>query len=219
MKIEIQIQRQDSASFQMYIQTFLYDGDGCISVANWLRELNQTQTKSNPIAWQCGCMEKKCGACAMLINGYPRLACSSILKDVEKRGKIKLEPFHKFPLVKDLIVDRSAMFDALKEMKIWLVEKKYVQNDLALQASVGECLACGCCLEVCPNFMSQKNFVGAYAMLQAFKSIEQNENEIDIKNAYAKQFFDYCGQSFSCKNVCPKKLSLDEIQARVNSKL
>lgn len=219
MKIEIQIKRQDSVSSKAYIQTFLYDGDGYISVANWLRELNQTQTKLDPVAWQCGCMEKKCGACAMLINGYPRLACSSILKDIVKCGKIKLEPFRKFPLVKDLIVDRSVMFDALKEMKIWLEEKKYVQNDLALQASVGECLACGCCLEVCPNFMSQNKFVGAYAMLQTFKSIEQNENEMDIKRAYAKQFFNYCGQSFSCQNVCPKKLSLDEIQARVNSKL
>ncbi len=222
MKIEIQIKRQLNASSKAYFQTFHYEGDGCISVANYLRELNQSQAKEDPIAWQCGCMEKKCGACAMLINEYPRLACSSILKDVEKNGKIILAPFRKFPLIKDLIVDRSSMFDSLKEMKIWLEEKKSVQNDLDLQASVANCLACGCCLEVCPNFMSQNKFVGAFAMMQMFKSLEQNENDehvLEMKKAYSKRFFNYCGQSFSCQDVCPKKLSLDQIQARINGKI
>ena len=222
MEIEIKIKRQVNSSSKPYFQTFLYDGDGCMSVANWLRELNQSQLKDDPVYWQCGCMEKKCGACAMLVNGYPKLACCAFLKDVEKNGKIKLEPFRKFPLIKDLAVDRSVMLDALKEMKIWLEEKKNIQNNLDLQTSVGECLACGCCLEVCPNFISENKFIGAYAMVQAFKALDQNERDehvFEMKKEYSKQFFNYCGQSFSCQNACPKNLSLDKIQARMNSKL
>ena len=92
----------------------------------------------------------------MRINGIPRLACSVFLKDVVRHGKILLEPLSKFPLVKDLIVDRSSMFETLKRMRIWMQEKEdssYAQ-DCNLQYQAGQCLQCGCCLEICPNFLA-----------------------------------------------------------------
>ena len=131
------------------MQTFTYTGEGNLTVADWLTEVNQNEARMDRIAWECGCLEKKCGACAMLINGYPALACSVFLKDVNKRGKLVLEPFHKFPLVKDLIVDRSIMFEAMKEMKVWLSEKNWTDFswDRTLQYKAGQCLQCGCCLD------------------------------------------------------------------------
>lgn len=164
---------------------------------------------------------KKCGACAMLVNGYPRLACSVFLKNVAKRGKIILEPFHKFPLIKDLTVDRSTIFDTMKHMKIWLSEKDSSDYswDRELQYKAGQCLQCGCCLEICPNFLAGREFAGASAMAEAYRAIEQNDwgdHRNDMKKEYRKRFFAYCGQSFSCKSVCPQKLPLDAIQARIN---
>lgn len=222
MTIEISVKRQKNRDEKSYIQKFLYTGDGNLAVADWLTEINQTEAKTDRIAWECGCLEKKCGACAMLVNGYPTLACSVFLKKAVKHEKILLEPFHKFPLIKDLIVDRSIIFDTIKHMKIWMNEKNSSDYswDYELQYKAGQCLQCGCCLEICPNFLAGKKFAGASAMVEAYRAIEQNNSDShrnDMKKEYQKKFFAYCGQSFSCKSVCPQNLPLDEIQARVNS--
>lgn len=222
MTIEISVKRQKNRDEKSYIQKFLYTGDGNLTVADWLTEINQTEAKTDHIAWECGCLEKKCGACAMLVNGYPTLACSVFLKKAVKHEKILLEPFHKFPLIKDLIVDRSIIFDTIIHMKIWMNEKNSSDYswDYELQYKAGQCLQCGCCLEICPNFLAGKKFAGASAMVEAYRAIEQNNSDShrnDMKKEYQKKFFAYCGQSFSCKSVCPQNLPLDEIQARVNS--
>lgn len=222
MTIEISVKRQKNKDEKPYIQKFLYTGDGNLTVADWLTEINQTEAKTDRIAWECGCLEKKCGACAMLVNRYPTLACSVFLKKSVKHGKIILEPFHKFPLIKDLMVDRSIIFDTMRQMKIWMNEKNSSDYswDYELQYKAGQCLQCGCCLEICPNFLSGKEFAGASAMVEAYRAIEQNNSDShrnDMKKEYKKRFFAYCGQSFSCKSVCPQNLPLDEIQARVNS--
>ena len=122
MHIELTVKRQTVPDETSYLQTFSYDGDAALTIADWLTEVNRTEAKTNRIAWECGCLEKKCGACAMRINGIPRLACSVFLKDVVRHGKILLEPLSKFPLVKDLIVDRSSMFETLKRMRMRLQE-------------------------------------------------------------------------------------------------
>ena len=221
MRIEITVKRQPAPDKTSYLQTFSYEGDGNLTVADWLTEINQTEAKADRIAWECGCLEKKCGACAIRIGGIPRLACSVFLKDAAKRGKILLEPLSKFPLVKDLVVDRSAMFEMLRNMKVWTQEKAQSSygQDYDLQYKAGQCLQCGCCLEVCPNFLAGGSFGGAAAMLDAYKAIEQNEQDdhrAEMVAAYRTHFFSGCGQSLSCRDICPMKLPLDEIQARAN---
>ena len=221
VKIEISVRRQQSQSENTYIQKFTYTGDGNLTVADWLTEINQTEAISDRIAWECGCLENKCGACAMLINGYPALACGSFLKDVVKHEKIILEPLRKFPLVKDLVVDRSIMFDIMKDMKIYMNEKNSYDFswNRKTQYKAGQCLQCGCCLEICPNYMADNQFAGAAAMINAYKDIEQNTNDShrdEMKKEYRKKFYEYCGQALSCKSVCPKHLPIDEIQARIN---
>ena len=221
MTIEISVKRQKGKNEKSYIQKFTYTGDGDLTVADWLTEVNQKEAKRDRIAWECGCLEKKCGACAMLINGYPMLACSVFLKKIVKHGKIMLEPFHKFPLVKDLTVDRSTIFETMKDMKLWISEKNPSDFmwDRKLQYKAGQCLQCGCCLEICPNFLAGKEFAGAVAMTAAYRAMEENswdDHRNDMKKEYKKRFFAYCGQSFSCKTVCPQQLPLDEIQARAN---
>ena len=221
MHIELIVKRQAAPDETPYPQTFSYNGNAAITVADWLTEINRTECKTDRIAWECGCLEKKCGACAMRINGIPRLACSVFLKNVTKHGKILLEPLSKFPLIKDLIVDRSSMFEMLKSMRIWMQEKEdssYAQ-DYDLQYQAGQCLQCGCCLEICPNFFAGGDFAGAAAMAEAYKAIEQNQpddHRAEMTAAYRKQFFSGCGQSLSCCNICPMQLPLDEMQVRLN---
>lgn len=221
MHIRVTIRRQASSDAASLLQAFCYEGDGKLTVADWLTETNQNAAKADRVAWECGCLEKKCGACAMRINGIPRLACSIFLKDAARHGQILLEPLSKFPLIKDLVVDRSSMFQMLLNMKIWTQEKNpssYGQ-DHDLQYTSSQCLQCGCCLEICPNFLSSGTFGGAAAMVEAYKAIEQNvqdDHRTEMRSAYRTHFFSGCGQSLSCQAVCPMRLPLDEIQARAN---
>ena len=221
MRIKLTVKRQSSPDTAPRLQEFAYEGDGNLTVADWLTEVNQTEVKTDRIVWECGCLEKKCGACAMRVNGVPRLACSIFLRDAAKHGKILLEPLSKFPLVKDLTVDRSTMFEMLCNMKVWTQTKEQSSygQDYDLQYKAGQCLQCGCCLEVCPNFLAGGSFGGAAAMAEAYKAIEQNEQDdhrAGMIAAYRTYFFSGCGQALSCQKVCPMQLPLDEIQARTN---
>ncbi len=91
MVYKIRIRRQESQKSDSYWQEFEFDGSKNSSVANVLKELNsRTPLKDNsgtivtPISWECSCMVRKCGACAMLINERPRLACSYISTYVKR---------------------------------------------------------------------------------------------------------------------------------------
>jgi hypothetical protein len=74
-----------------------------------------------PIAWEASCLEETCGACTMMIQGRPRQACATLVSEVSPKGQpIVLEPLGKFPVERDLIVDRAKMFDALTRVRAWV---------------------------------------------------------------------------------------------------
>src|SRR5229473_7127725 len=73
---------------------------------------------TTPIAYDSNCLEEVCGSCAMLINGKARMACSALVDKLDQ--PIRVEPFSKFPIVRDLAVDRSVIFENLKAVKAWV---------------------------------------------------------------------------------------------------
>src|SRR5690349_13892591 len=73
---------------------------------------------TTPITYDSNCLEEVCGSCAMLINGKARMACSALVDKLEQ--PIKLGPFSKFPVIRDLAVDRSVLFENLKSVKAWV---------------------------------------------------------------------------------------------------
>ncbi len=75
----------------------------------------------SPVAWDCNCLEEVCGACTMVINGRVRQACSALVDRLleDNPEEIELRPMTKFPVVRDLMVDRGRMFNALTRVKAW----------------------------------------------------------------------------------------------------
>jgi succinate dehydrogenase / fumarate reductase iron-sulfur subunit len=119
--------------------------------------------KCAPVAWDCNCLEEVCGACTMVINGRVRQACSALVHKLlsDNPDEIELRPASKFPVVRDLVVDRTRMFDALKKVKAWIpVDGYYDAGPGPKQSSaeqqmrypLSECMTCGCCLEACPQY-------------------------------------------------------------------
>ena len=124
MQFTLEIHRCTREDKRRYVQSFLYSSDNSSeTIATALTNLNSTPltdisgNAAAPIVWQCSCLQKKCGACAMVINGRPGLACARKLS--ECGNVVRIEPLHKFPVVEDLMVDRSIMQENLKMMKLW----------------------------------------------------------------------------------------------------
>lgn len=116
-----------------------------------------------PVAWDCNCLEEVCGACTMLVNGRTRQACTALVDRLleENSKEIELQPMSKFPVVRDLMVDRARLFRTLKKVKAWVPVDGYYdmgpgpkqtreQQEAAYPLS--ECMSCGCCLEACPQY-------------------------------------------------------------------
>jgi succinate dehydrogenase / fumarate reductase iron-sulfur subunit len=119
--------------------------------------------KTTPVSWDCNCLEEVCGACTMVINGRVRQSCSALVDKLldENEGVIELQPMTKFPVLRDLVVDRSRMFKALERVKAWVPVDDYYDRGAGeresqdLQESrypLSECMSCGCCVEACPQY-------------------------------------------------------------------
>ena len=207
----VKIKRQSAPDAAPYWQSFSYDGPQHVTVSAVLDALNYTDdlfdTDGNAatrIRWECSCMQAVCGACAMIINGVPALACTTFADEVKGKDLI-LEPLSKFPVVADLIVDRSMIYENLKEAKVYL-EANAESNgkDYAQQYSTAKCLKCGLCLEVCPNYHPGGNFFGAVLANEGYLTASQSKKDnAELVKEYREHFGAGCSKALSCQTVCP----------------
>jgi succinate dehydrogenase iron-sulfur subunit len=119
--------------------------------------------QTTPVAWECNCLEEVCGACTMVVNGRTRQACSTLVDNLmaDQSGEIELRPMSKFPVLRDLVVNRGRMFRALEKTKAWIPVDDYSDRGPGPRESpesqqrrypLSECMTCGCCLEACPQY-------------------------------------------------------------------
>ena len=217
MEVTFDILRRRSAAEKPFIQTVTIDGGRCATVAEALDLINAEELADDPIQWERSCKQKKCGACAMLINGRPRLACDTKLSEFRKR-RIELAPLKKFPVVRDLIVDRKVIFDDLQKLGAWLDENAEADiSGISYEAS--RCLQCGCCLEVCPNFYPAGNFYGASVLSVSSRLAAETPAEYSkrIYGAYNEHFYRGCGKSLSCKDICPAGIDTERLMVNSNA--
>ena len=221
----MRIKRQNSFEAEAFYQTILCDCDAGTNIATLLREINAEEILDidgipvGEIAWECSCLQKKCGACAMRINGMPRLACDTKIGDLKSKT-VTLEPLKKFPVVRDLIVDRSVLRENLIALHNWLeseATKSRKTVDLAYDAS--RCIQCGCCLEVCPNFTAGESFFGAAAFVPASRILSQlpNGKKNDLVQEYGKHIYNGCGKSLSCHDICPVGIDVEHKLSNSNA--
>ena len=228
MEVVIEIKRQEDAKSSPYFQSIrLSPEKENLTVASLLRAINASpdirdvEGKEIPrISWECSCLQKKCGACAMLINGKPRLACDTFLRDNMKAGKLVLAPLSKFPVIKDLIVDRSIIYNNLKDINNYLEEEAHLTDkntDTAYEAS--RCLMCGCCLEVCPNFYVGGEFYGAASFVPATRLISTAAKDglKELKQSYIEHIYKGCGKSLACRDICPAGIDMDKLLSKSNA--
>lgn len=225
VRILLDITRQSAAEGTPYHQLIPYETDDVSeSVASALTTINATEGYQDvdgrpvgTIAWENSCLQKKCGACAMVIDGRPALACGTLLRDHRGRGPLTLEPLSKFPVIADLQVDRSIMLENLRTFGMWedgpakLEERRF---HTAYEAS--RCLQCGCCLEVCPNFAPDGEFFGAAGFVPASRLLSTlpREDRARVRKAYLEHEYEGCGKSLACQDVCPADIDIEHLLVR-----
>ncbi len=216
MKYIITILRQKRNDINKYEESFEYENDNLnTSLLSVILDINEKYDAN--IELEYSCHQKKCGACSAIVNNSPCLLCQAKLKDY--KNKIYIEPLRKFNTIVDLIVDRSILYKNLEILKLWLDEDAKINdknNDLVYKSS--ECILCGLCLEVCPNYLPDKLFLGPSIFSLTTKILSEGDNNVKneiIKN-YKKRIFEGCGKSLSCVNVCPKNIKLDNLLVNIN---
>lgn len=190
---------------------------------------NPTNTKgekTTPVAWEQGCLEEVCGSCSMLIDGIPRQACTALIESYlgkKAHVTITLAPFTKFPLIKDLVVDRTVMFENLKKVTAWIEidnsidagqGPKIPQDVQEAMYVLSTCMTCGCCSEGCPQVNDSSAFIGPAAISQVRLFNDHPTGNLE-KNKRLRPMLEEggvadCGNAQNCVKVCPKGIPLTE---------
>jgi len=166
--VRVRVLRQDAPGKESYWELFDIDYEPEMNVISVLQRIAaKAETvdgkKVSPVAWDCGCLEEVCGSCTMVINGRVRQSCSALVDNLlnENADEIVLEPMSKFPVVRDLVIDRQRLFRALSRVQAWVPVDSYYDmgaGERQLRAAqeqnypLSQCMSCGCCLEACPQF-------------------------------------------------------------------
>ncbi len=179
------------------------------------------------------CRAGICGACGMLVNGKPQLACRTLTSDFEG-GKIELLPLPTFKLIKDLSVDTGAWMEKMSlRVHSWI--EKHEETDLAklekrVEPAVADevfeldrCIECGICVASCSTAIMREDFVGAVGLNRVARfSIDPHDTRTD------EDFYELIGDDdgifgcmslMACEDHCPKNLSLQSKIAYMRRKL
>ena len=177
------------------------------------------------LTFRRSCAHGVCGSDAMRINGRNRLACKTLIKDLDISQPIYVEPIKGLPVEKDLIVDMNPFYQAYKDVNPFLIasdkpEKERLQSpeDRARYDDTTKCILCAACTTSCPVFWTDGQYFGPAAIVNAHRFIFDSRDEaaqvrIDILND--KEGVWRCRTTFNCTEACPRGIQVTKAIAEV----
>jgi len=240
MKLRLHIWKQaDSRSTGGFESHDRSDVSPDMSFLEMLDELNEELIAAgrDPVAFDHDCREGICGACGLVINGVPHgqlqatTTCQVYLREFADGDEITVEPWRAgaFPVIRDLIVDRSALDRILQAGGYISVRTGSAQDGNTLPVpkedserafAAATCIGCGACAAACPN-ASASLFVAAKIAHLGLLPQGQPERDMRVRTMLAQmdaEGFGYCGNHRECEVVCPKEIRINVI-ARMNRDL
>lgn len=236
MKLTLKIWRQGGNHQGELVTYQLDDVNDHMSFLEMLDVLNEDliRQQKDPVAFEHDCREGICGSCSMMINGYPHgpmqgtTACQLHMRHFKDGDTIVIEPFRAraFPVIRDLVVDRSA-FDRIIQAGGYIsvstgeaqdANSIPVEKDQAAEAfDAAACIGCGACVAACPNasamlFTAAK--VAHLALLPQGK-VEAQRRAQSMVSQMDEEGFGACSNISACEAECPKEISIEYI-AKLN---
>jgi len=236
LNLTLMIWRQESFNSVGNFEKFKVTVSPDASILEMLDEVNNGLEKEGkiPIAFESDCREGICGTCGLVVNGHPHgslpktATCQLHMRNFKDGETIYIEPMRAkpFPIIKDLIVDRSA-FDKIQQAGAFIsfntgsavdANAILISKDAAdASLDAAECIGCGACVAACKN-ASAMLFVGAkvsqFALLPQGQP-ERYERVQDMVAVMDEAGFGSCTNTYACEAECPKGISVINI-ARMN---
>lgn len=170
------------------------------------------------LTFRRSCRHAICGSCAMMVNRQNTLVCTTPLKDtLNNKQVVTIEPLPYLPVIKDLVVDRSAFWEQYERVRPWLVppetvpEREFRVSPEEVEAieNAETCIMCGACYSACPVIAGNKSYIGPHALLKAFLRVLDPrdtipEERLDIVSDWTGTF--RCHKVLNCTQACPKGL-------------
>lgn len=225
-QVQLRILRQDAPDTRPYWESFEVEHVPGMNVISCLMAIQRNPVnvigeKVRPVVWECNCLEEVCGACTMNINGGPRQSCSALVDNLEQ--PIVLKPLTKFPVLRDLMVDRKRMFDAFRRVMSWVPidgtydlgpAPKRSEKEQEKAYDLARCMVCGCCMEACPQYGQEKEFIGPAPLSQAnlfnINPTGRMNKEDRLRRVMEKGGLQDCGNAQNCVKVCPKNIPITD---------
>jgi succinate dehydrogenase / fumarate reductase iron-sulfur subunit len=208
-------------------QSYLVDCRPHWTVLSALLEI--ASRKDASLAFRRSCGHGICGSCAMTVNGQNRLTCEARL-DTLGEGLIEVEPLRSMPVIKDLVVDMTELFDRYELVRPYLInrttppERERLQSPAERRLLDGsyECILCGSCTSSCPSFWARREFLGPSALLAASRWVEDSRDEATeerLADLDSPRGLWRCHDIFNCVEACPKGLNPTGAIARLRRKV
>jgi len=232
LRLTLKIWRQDSANAQGRFETYPIDGiNDHMSFLEMLDVLNENliEQGAEPVAFDSDCREGICGTCGLMINGQAHgpqkgtATCQLHMRKFKDGDEITIEPWRAaaFPVMKDLIVDRSPL-DAIIEAGGFIsTDTGAAQDansipipkptaDAAMDAAA--CIGCGACVAACPNSAGQLFTSAKYNHLSLLPQgqAQRWDRAVNMVDRM-EEFFGSCTNHGECEEACPKEISIDFI--------
>jgi succinate dehydrogenase / fumarate reductase iron-sulfur subunit len=222
--VRLKVKRQGSPNAAAYWEEFDVPYAPKMNVLACLMEYAKRPVtaegkKSSPICYDSACLEEVCGSCAMRINGVSRMGCTALVDALDQ--PIVIEPLAKFPVVRDLAVDRSRMFGALKRIQGWIpIDGTYdlgpgprmAESEREWAYTLSKCITCGNCLDVCPQVNDRSEFIGAAAISQVALFNTHPTGRMNaaerLEAIMGEGGINDCGNAQNCVRACPKSIPL-----------